>query len=161
MGTEAKLSQISTDYIYNETVASFLLLLSSCMEDRQTSAIERLYFSERLRLGGAVLPRDRIRSYLHLLSPDTLVTALDVLRRNRKPVRNTIAYAMSVIFNGIAQQFSDLLVCLPPEYQGDEEYADEQLPKGAAGAPAADRAASLRGCTQDPAPYFSGAWASA
>lgn len=43
MGTEAKLSQISTDYIYNETVASFLLLLSSCMEDRQTSAIERLY----------------------------------------------------------------------------------------------------------------------
>ena len=41
MGTEAKLSQISTDYIYNETVASFLLLLSSCMEDRQTSAIER------------------------------------------------------------------------------------------------------------------------
>ena len=125
------------------------------------SAIERLYFSERLRLGGAVLPRDRIRSYLHLLSPDTLVTALDVLRRNRKPVRNTIAYAMSVIFNGISQQFSDLLVCLPPEYQGDEEYADEQLPKGAAGAPAADRAASLRRRPQDPAPYFSGVWAPA
>lgn len=125
------------------------------------SAIERLYFSERLRLGGAVLPRDRIRSYLHLLSPDTLVTALDVLRRNRKPVRNTIAYAMSVIFNGISQQFSDLLVCLPPEYQGDEEYADEQLPKGCAGAPAADRAASLRRCPQDPAPHFSGAWAPA
>ena len=125
------------------------------------SAIERLYFSERLRLGGAILPRDRIRSYLHLLSPDTLFTALDVLRRNRKPVRNTIAYAMSVIFNGISQQFSDLLVCLPPEYQGDEEYADEQLPKGAAGAPTADRAASLWRCPKDPAPHFSGAWAPA
>ena len=125
------------------------------------SAIERLYFSERLRLGGAVLPRDRIRSYLHLISPDTLVTALDVLRRNRRPVRNTIAYAMSVIFNGISQQFSDLLVCLPPEYQGDEEYADEQLPKGGAGAPAPDGAAPLWGCTQDPAPHFSGAWAPA
>lgn len=125
------------------------------------SAIERLYFSERLRLGGAVLPRDRIRSYLHLLSPDTLITALDVLRRNRKPVKNTIAYAMSVIFNGISQQFSDLLVCLPPEYQGDEEYADEQLPKGGAGASAPDGAASLRRCPQDPAPYFSGVWAPA
>ena len=125
------------------------------------SAIERLYFSERLRLGGAILPRDRIRSYLHLLSPDTLFTALDVLRRNRKPVRNTIAYAMSVIFNGISQQFSDLLVCLPPEYQGGEEYADEQLSKGGAGAPAPDGAASLRRRPQDPAPYFSGAWAPA
>ena len=31
MGTEAKLSQISTDYIYHEPVARFLFLLSSLL----------------------------------------------------------------------------------------------------------------------------------
>lgn len=79
------------------------------------NAIERLYYSKSLVIGNAVLPGQRVRSYLHFLTSDILVSVLDTLRRNEAPVKNSTAYLMSVIFNAICEQENDMITCFSPE----------------------------------------------
>ena len=75
------------------------------------NAIERLFFSDSFRVGGAVLPRSRVRSRLHLLDGMILRTAQSKLHANLdRPVRNSTAYTMATIFNCIAQSECDLMV---------------------------------------------------
>ena len=75
------------------------------------NAIERLFYSDSFRVGGAVLPRSRVRSRLHLLDGMILRTAQSKLHANLdRPVRNSTAYTMATIFNCIAESESDLMV---------------------------------------------------
>lgn len=75
------------------------------------NAIERLFYSDNLRIGQAVLPRSRVRSRLHLLNYFVLQEAETKLHANRKvPVRDSTKYVMSTIYNCITETESDLLV---------------------------------------------------
>ena len=75
------------------------------------SAVERLYYSRTLTIGNAVLPREKIRSHLWELNGMILQDVLHKLQSNLdRPVKNSTAYVMSVIFNAIWESQSDLLV---------------------------------------------------
>lgn len=93
-------------------------LLSRCelwAFDRETAlvltdAIERLFFSQQLRVGRALLPQASVRSRLWELDHTVLQTAVDKLRRNQREIKNTTGYIMAVVFNTICEARSDLLV---------------------------------------------------
>ena len=75
------------------------------------NAIERLFYSESLRVGKAILPQNRVRSRLHRLNEIILRDVEQKMAENtERPIRNTTAYIMSLIFNSIAESESDLLV---------------------------------------------------
>ena len=75
------------------------------------NAIERLFYSNSFRVGGAALPQSRVRSRLHLLDGMILRTAESKLHANLdRPIRNSTAYTMATIFNCIAESESDLMV---------------------------------------------------
>ena len=76
------------------------------------NAIERLFYSDNLRIGQAVLPRSRVRSRLHRLNYFVLQEAETKLHANRNvPVRDSTKYVMSTIYNCITETESDP----PPE----------------------------------------------
>lgn len=94
-------------------------LLDSCElwvlpEDVQPlfrSAIERLFYSDRLKIGMAVLPRANVRSHLWSIDGMVLQDAYGKLRRNTgQKVKNSSAYVMVTLFNSIHECQSDLLV---------------------------------------------------
>ena len=75
------------------------------------NAIERLFYLDHFRVGGATLPRSRVRARLRLLDGMILRNAERKLRANLdREVRNSTAYTMATIFNCIAESESDLLV---------------------------------------------------
>jgi hypothetical protein len=78
-------------------------------ENMFKNAIDRLYFSESCRIGQAVIPQTKIRSYLKLLTADVLVSVEDMLRRNTAVIRNPTGYLMSAIINTIFEQRSNML----------------------------------------------------
>lgn len=86
------------------------------------TAIERLYYSETLKVGNARLPQAKVRSYLNLLTADVLMTALESMKQNEERVINPTAYLMSTIINTICEQESDLILSLPPEYQSPGDF---------------------------------------
>ena len=74
-------------------------------------AVERLFYSECFRVGKAILPQNRVRSRLHRLNEMILRDVEQKMAENtERPIRNTTAYLMSLIFNSIAESESDLLV---------------------------------------------------
>lgn len=75
------------------------------------NAIERLFYLDHFRVGGATLPRSRVRARLKLLDGMILRTAENKLRANLdREVKNSTAYTMATIFNCIAESESDLMV---------------------------------------------------
>lgn len=84
-------------------------------------AIERLYYSESLKIGDARLPQAKIRSYLWLLNADILITVLDAMKQNEGRIKNPMAYLMSTIINTICEQESGLILSLPSECIGNED----------------------------------------
>jgi len=75
------------------------------------NAIERLFYADSFRVGNAALPQSRVRAKLRLLDYTILQTAEAKLHANLdRPVKNSTAYAMSTIFNCIAESESDLMV---------------------------------------------------
>lgn len=75
------------------------------------NAIERLFYSDNLRVGKAILPQSRVRSRLHLLDGMILRTAESKLHVNwDKSIRNSTAYTMAAIFNCMAESESGLMV---------------------------------------------------
>jgi hypothetical protein len=74
------------------------------------NAIERLFFSERFKIGNAVLPRKKIRSHLHQLDSVRLQDAAHKLAENKeRKIKNSTAYVMAVVFNSIWETDSDVL----------------------------------------------------
>jgi len=75
------------------------------------NAVERLFYLDHFRVGGATLPRSRVRAKLRLLDGMILQDAERKLRANLdREVKNSTAYTMATIFNCIAESESDLLV---------------------------------------------------
>ena len=75
------------------------------------NAIERLFYLDHFRVGGATLPQKRVRARLKLLDYTILQTAEAKLHANLdRPVKNSTAYTMATIFNCIAESESDLMV---------------------------------------------------
>lgn len=75
------------------------------------SAIERLFFTEQYRIGGAVLPQEQVRSHLRCLDYQRLREAERKIAGNTEQnIRNTTAYTMAVIFNSIREIESDILL---------------------------------------------------
>ena len=63
------------------------------------------------RVGKAILPQARVRSRLHRLNEMILRDVEQKMAENtERPIRNTTAYLMSLIFNAISESESDLLV---------------------------------------------------
>lgn len=73
-------------------------------------ALERLFYSESLKIGSAILPRDKVRSRMYEITAETLRTAVFKLHRNDKPISNMTAYVMSTIFNCITEEYTLLHV---------------------------------------------------
>jgi len=75
------------------------------------NAVERLFYLDHFRVGGATLPQRRVRAKLKLLDGMILQAAERKLRANLdREVKNSTAYTMATIFNCIAESESDLLV---------------------------------------------------
>ena len=94
-----------------DDVYSFEDILENCQldtfeeEERKIlyDALERLYYSECLKIGGAVLPRGKVRSRMYEIDVSTLESAMAKLHRNEKQIKNMTAYVMSTIFNCITE----------------------------------------------------------
>lgn len=75
------------------------------------NAIERLYYSDNLRIGNATLPQKRVRSRLRCLDNMILRDAAGKLAANLdRDVKNSTAYTMATVFNCITESESDLMV---------------------------------------------------
>lgn len=86
-------------------------------------AIERLFYSESLKIGDAVLPKAKIRSYLWLLDADILISVMESVKTCESRIVNPTGYLMSTIINAICEKESGFLISLPPEYiRQDEIY---------------------------------------
>lgn len=66
-------------------------------------ALERLFYSETFKVGGAVLPRRKVRSRMYEIDVSTLESAIAKLHKNEKHIKNMTAYVMSTIFNCITE----------------------------------------------------------
>ena len=66
-------------------------------------ALERLFYSETFKVGGAVLPRRKVRSRMYEIDVTTLQSAMEKLHKNEKQIKNMTAYVMSTIFNCITE----------------------------------------------------------
>lgn len=69
-------------------------------------ALERLYYSDNLRIGNAVLPRDKVRSRMYEIDASTLLSAMHKLHQNDREIKNMTAYVMSIIFNCITEDYT-------------------------------------------------------
>ena len=99
------------------------------------TAIERMYYSETLKIGNARLPQDKVRSCLSLLDADVLIRALESMKQNEAQVRNPTAYLTSVLLNGICEKDSALILSLPPEYLPPSDFYAETGEEAGACAP--------------------------
>lgn len=106
LSDNADSSNGQTDDVY-----SFEDILENCQldtfddEERKIlyDALERLYYSECIRIGVAVPPRGKIRSRMYEIDVCTLESAMVKLHRNEKQIKNMTAYVMSTIFNCITE----------------------------------------------------------
>ncbi len=66
------------------------------------NAITQMFYTERLVVGRANYPQEKVRRLLHTVTPENIVNVLDIMRRSKKPVRNSLGYFCSVLYNEIA-----------------------------------------------------------
>ena len=102
---------IYSDDGQTDDVYSFDDILENCQldtfeeEERKIlyDALERLFYSENFKIGGAVLPRRKVRSRMYEIDVSTLESAMAKLHKNEKQIKNMTAYVMSTIFNCITE----------------------------------------------------------
>lgn len=90
------------------------------------NAIDRLYYSESVKVGKAVLPQAKIRSILRLLEFEHLSSALQSMTQNEDKIKNPTAYLMSTIINAICETQSDLILSLPPGYVNTQDFYEQE-----------------------------------
>ena len=74
-------------------------------------AIERLYYTQNLKLGDAVYPNEYIRQNLERLDYHILQDAITKITGNLdRKVKISSAYVVAVLFNSIMESGSDLMV---------------------------------------------------
>ena len=73
-------------------------------------ALERMFFSDGLKIGNAKLPQDKVRSRMYEIDASILRSAMHNLHKNDREISNITAYVMSTIFNCITEEYSLLHV---------------------------------------------------
>ncbi len=73
-------------------------------------ALERMYYTDGLKIGSAVLPLNRVRSRMYDIDYTVLQSALSNLHKNDREIKNITSYVISTIFNCIAESQSILHV---------------------------------------------------
>ena len=111
----------------DETILSEILdqceleLFSNGVRRMLVQAVERLYYSDSLRIGSARLPQEKVRSYLKLLDGETLLSVVEAIKANEERIINPMAYIMSTIINAVCERESDLILSLPADYIKSED----------------------------------------
>lgn len=109
-----------------------LNIFSENVRQMLIQAIERLYYSESLKIGNAILPQAKVRSYLNLLDCDTLISTVETMKSNEERIINPMAYIMSTIINTICEKDGDLILSLPARYVSQKDlYAPPDSLRGA------------------------------
>ncbi len=98
-----------------------LHLFKDNIQQMLVQAVERLYYSESLKIGDARLPQAKVRSYLNLLDCETLMTTIESMKANEGRIVNPMAYIMSTIINTICEKESDLILSLPAQSLSQED----------------------------------------
>lgn len=96
-------------------------LFKDSIQQMFVQAVERLYYSESLKIGNAVLPKVKVRSYLNLLDCEILMSTVESMKAYEGRIVNPIAYLMSTIINKICETESDLILSLPAQYVNHED----------------------------------------
>lgn len=96
-------------------------LFKDSIQQMFVQAVERLYYSESLKIGNAVLPKAKVRSYLNLLDCEILMSTVESMKAYEGRIVNPIAYLMSTIINKICETESDLILSLPAQYVSHED----------------------------------------
>ncbi len=99
-----------------------LYIFSDNIQTMIVQAVERLYYTETLKIGNARLPQAKVRSYLNLLSAEILMSVLNAMKQNEERIVNPMAYLMSTIINTICEQESDLILSLPERYVDESKF---------------------------------------
>lgn len=101
--------QTDSRYSFDEILENCQL---ECFEEDERKvlydALERMYYSDGLKLGNAKLPQDKVRSRMYEIDYTTLQSAIHNLHKNDKPINNITAYVMTTIFNCITEEYSIL-----------------------------------------------------
>lgn len=79
------------------------------------SAVRTLYYTDRLKVGKAVLPKNEIRRLLKCVSSDTLIDVLEIMRKNESEIRNPTGYLYSLILNSVNAEQAETILELPDE----------------------------------------------
>lgn len=77
--------------------------LNEFTKEEQTileDVIERLYFSDTLKVGSVVITNSKILSKLHLINKDNLIQLLDITR-NSNNIKNITNYLMICLYNNL------------------------------------------------------------
>lgn len=98
-----------------------LHLFTDSVRQMLIQAVERLYYSESLKIGNARLPQAKVRSYLNLLDCETLMSTVESMKVNEDRIINPMAYIMSTIINTICEKESDLILSLPAQYVSPQD----------------------------------------
>ena len=102
-----------TDEIYNLDDILENCCLDLFEEDERIllyDALERMYYTDGLKIGNAVLPLNRVRSRMYDIDHTVLQSALFNLHKNDREIKNITSYVISTIFNCIAESQSILHV---------------------------------------------------
>lgn len=66
------------------------------------NTITQMFYADRLVVGKACYPQQKVRSLLHTIEPDHIFCALSALQKAQKPVKNMLGYFASALYNEIA-----------------------------------------------------------
>ena len=102
-----------TDDIYNLDDILENCCLDLFEEDERFllyDALERMYYTDGLKIGNAVLPLNRVRSRMYDIDHTILQSAISNLHKNNREIKNITSYVISTIFNCIAESQSILHV---------------------------------------------------
>ena len=81
--------------------------------DMLSDAVRTLYYTERIKVGEAVLPKEEIRRLLNRVNSDTLIDVLEIMRRNDAEIRNPTGYLYSLILNSVSADRAAEILELP------------------------------------------------
>ena len=79
------------------------------------SAVRTLYYTDRLKVGKAVLPQNEIRRLLKRVNSDILIDVLEIMRKNESEIRNPTGYLYSLILNSVNAEQAETILELPDE----------------------------------------------
>ena len=74
------------------------------------NAIEKLYYTDSLKIGGKTVTNDYIRMQLSKLTEDSVIFAVDNVRRNSKPVKNPEKYLLCTLVSAADDYAAEELI---------------------------------------------------